>query len=365
LAFTRHVNIAMVAAEAEVGVGTVSRVLNSSPSVRDTTRRRVLEVIARLNYQPSRLATGLSRGVPDTVAILVPYLSRPSVVARLAGAIPVFEERGHDIIVCNVESPEQRDRHLDALLSKHRAAAVIVVSIGLTASRVAEFRRAGLPLALIDVEAPGVASTIIDDVEGGRLATAHLLDLGHRRIGFVGHESDDGIGNRSTKRRLAGYRQVLESSGLEYDPDLVRLGELTARVASDQTAELLSLQAPPTAIFASSDTQAIGAMTTVERLGYRVPDNFSVIGFDDIEPSAWLGLSTVRQPLEGSGQETARRVCALLDGETVRPLRQLLPIEVIHRRSSGPAPNGASREPRLPKSLPRKRTSRSPARVAK
>jgi DNA-binding LacI/PurR family transcriptional regulator len=342
--------IADVAAAAGVGVGTVSRVLNGGVNVRESTRLKVLEVIERLGYRPSHLAAALSRGTPRTVAILVPHLTRPSTVARLAGALAVLDEQGYDTIVCNVDTPQQRDHHLAALTARHRADGVIVVSVHLARQHLAAFGRAAIPLVTVDVTAAGVPRTIIDDVAGGRLATAHLLGLGHRRIGFVGDATASGehdLGFGSSKRRLRGYRQELAAANIYLDPELVRLGPHGPAVAAELADQLLGLPEPPTAIFAASDTQAIGVLSAAERRGFGVPGRLSVVGFDDIESAALLNLSTVRQPLERSGAEGARRLCALLHGITVRPLRQLLPLRIV-RRSSSAAPGRAGPGPAAP-----------------
>src|ERR1700721_3014933 len=182
----RRATIADVAAASGVGVGTVSRVINGAANVRETTRASVLKVIDQLGYRPSHLAISLSRGTARTMAIVVPHLTRPSTVARLAGALAVLDEQGYDTIVCNVDTPEQRDHHLTALTARHRADGVIIVSIRLAKQRLAAFRHASVPLVSVDAIAAGVPQTLIDDPAGGRLATAHLLSLGHRRIGFIG-----------------------------------------------------------------------------------------------------------------------------------------------------------------------------------
>ena len=173
---------------------------------------------------------------------------------------------------------------------------------------------------------------------GGRLATEHLLSLGHRRIGFVGDTarrmSATSLGFSASQHRLAGYRQALAAAGVDYDPVLVRRGPYGAVDAEALAAELLALPDRPSAIFATSDTQAMGVLTAADRCGLPVPGRLSVIGFDDIESAALLGLSTVRQPLERSGAEGARRLCALLRGERVRPLRQQLALEVVLRSST-------------------------------
>jgi len=175
-------------------------------------------------------------------------------------------------------------------------------------------------------------------VMGGRLATWHLLALGHRRIGFVGdtahRPSATHLGFSSSQHRLSGYRQALAAAGVCYDPGLVRRGPFGPANAEMLAAGLLARPDRPSAIFAASDTQAMGVLTAADRCGIAVPGQLSVIGFDDIESAALLGLSTVRQPLENSGAEGARRLCALLRGERVRPLRQQLALEVVHRAST-------------------------------
>ena len=335
---SRRATIADVAAASGVGIGTVSRVINGASNVREATRLSVLKVIDQLGYQPSHLATSLSRGTARTTAIVVPHLTRPSAVMRLAGALAVLDEQGYDTVVCNVGSAAQRDHHLAALTKRHRADGVIVVSLRLSRQHLASFRRAAVPLVTVDVQAPGVPQTITDDVAGGRLATEHLLSLGHRRIGFVGDAarrlSAANLGNVSSERRLSGYRQALAAAGIDYDPGLVRRGPFGPANAEALAAELLALPDRPSAILAASDIQAMGVLAAADRCGITVPGRLSVIGFDDIESAALVSLSTVRQPLEESGAEGARRLCALLRGERVRPLRQELALEVVRRSST-------------------------------
>ena len=334
----RRATIADVAAASGVGVGTVSRVINGAANVRETTRVSVQKVIDQLGYRPSHLAASLSRGTARTMAIVVPHLTRPSVVMRLAGALAVLDEQGYDTVVCNVDTPQQRDHHLTALTKRHRADGVIVVSLRLSRQQLASFQRTGVPLVTVGGPASGVPQTVIDDVLGGRLATQHLLSLGHRRIGFVGDTarrmSATNLGFSASQHRLTGYRQALAAAGVDYDPALVRRGPYGAVNAEALAAGLLALPDRPSAIFAASDTQAMGVLTAADRCGVPVPGQLSVIGFDDIESAALLGLSTVRQPLERSGAEGARRLCALLRGERVRPLRQQLALEVVQRSST-------------------------------
>jgi DNA-binding LacI/PurR family transcriptional regulator len=334
----RRVTIADVAADAGVGVGTVSRVVNGSKQVRAATLRTVLDSIDRLGYRPSHAAAALVRGTPRTVAVIVAHLTRPSTVVRVASALAVLEEQGYDTIVCNVNAPLERDRHLEALLPTHRADGVLAICLPFSREQLDQFSRSGVALVTVDAANRGVPQTVIDDVLGGRLATEHLIGLGHRRIGFVGDMTfgrpPAGLGFTSSAHRLRGYKQALAAADIEAEAGLIQQGPHDAASAAEHAAQLLKSSDPPSAIFAASDTQAIGVLAAADRLGVAVPDQLSVVGFDDIESAAFLRLSTIRQPLNLSGAEGARRLCSLLRGERVHPLRQELPIELIARASS-------------------------------
>jgi DNA-binding LacI/PurR family transcriptional regulator len=348
---SRRANIADVAAASGVGVGTVSRVINGAANVREATRLKVLAVVEQLGYQPSHLASSLARGSARTVAIVVPHLTAPSVVQRLAGALTVLNAEGYETVICSVDSPVQRDHFLSSLPRRHRTDGAIVVSLPLRASHIAAFGRAGVPLVTVDVSVRGVPNTVIDDVAGGRLAAEHLLALGHARIGFIGdrvqRNTAKSLGFIASDRRLEGYRRALMAAGTPAEADLIRVGPHGPAHAEAFTADLLELPDPPTAIFAASDTQAMGVLAAADRLGVAVPHQLSVIGFDDIALAALVGLSTVRQPLEESGAEGARRLCALLRGEQVRPQRQLLALTVVQRGSTT-GPGRVAAQPQVP-----------------
>jgi len=306
--------------------------------VRAATLRAVQDSIDRLGYRPSHAAAALVRGTPRTVAVVVAHMTRPSTVVRVASALAVLAEEGYDTIVCNVDTPAERDRHLETLLPTHRADGVLAISLPLSREHLAQFGRAGVTLVSVDAVAPGVPQTLVDDVAGGRLATGHLIGLRHRRIGFVGDMAftrpPSGLGFTSSADRLRGYRQALAEAGIAFEARLIRRGPHDAATAAEQAAQLLTAHDPPTGIFAASDTQAIGVLAAAERLSVTVPGQLSVIGFDDIESAAFLGLSTVRQPLARSGTEGAQRLCALLRGERLRVRRSELPLELVSRAST-------------------------------
>jgi DNA-binding LacI/PurR family transcriptional regulator len=331
----RPISIAIVAAEAGVGVGTVSRVLNGSDQVSETTRNRVLGTIERLDYRPLRSASSLSKGRTDAVGILVSVITRPSVMARLVGVIDVLSDAGLDAVVFNVENRAQLDRHLSSIIDQRRVDGIISISLRIPKERLARIRKLDIPLVLVDNSLPNLPCVYIDDVAGGKMATEHLLSLGHRRIGFIGDNAHTDLGMSASEDRYAGYLMALEAAGIEPDFDLVARGPHSSEAAAVLTSALFELgKHRPTAIFASSDTLAVGVIKAAQQHGHKIPDDLAVIGFDNLEVSSILDISTVNQPLLESGIKGASKMVSLLNGEIVKPHREELLLDVVPRGSS-------------------------------
>jgi DNA-binding LacI/PurR family transcriptional regulator len=332
----RTVTIADVARRAGVGAGTVSRVLNGGDRVSENTRRRVLAVIAELDYRPSQAARNLSLGRTSTLGAVVPFFTHASAVERLRGLVPVLTGGGYDFVLFDVETREQRDNHIRNLARRGRADGVVIVSLPLTDDEVARFRDAGTPLVLLDTGHEGVPHVVIDNVRGGQLATEHLIALGHRRIAFVGDPPTNPYDFTSSVDRRSGYVAALERAGIAPRPEYVKEGSHNREVALRLTEELLSLPEPPTAVFVASDTQALGVLEAARRHEVVVPDALSVIGFDDIEVSRLVGLTTVRQPLEESGARAGAMLLAALSNGDGEPTEAVLPLEVVFRETTAP-----------------------------
>lgn len=322
--------IAEVARHAGVGVATVSRVLNGSPAVREATRRRVLDAIADLGYAPNPAARALSTGRTLSVGVVAPFFTRPSVIERLRGVSQVLAGAGYQLVLFDVERPGQDWESfrtlpggLDGLLS---------ISLCPPEPDLARFEAAGMPVVLIDHPDQRLPAVYTDDVAGGRLATGHLLDLGHRRIAFLGDFEHNYHGFTSSAMRRSGYEQALAEAGCDVDPELVRRAAHGREPAAALTRELLGSKLRPTAIFAASDTQALGVLEAAEELGVDVPGDLSVVGYDDIELARYAGLTTVAQPLEESGTRGAELLLAALDGAAAGG-RQL-PIELVVRTTT-------------------------------
>jgi len=327
--------IADVARRAGVGVGTVSRVLNDSPQVRPRTRERVETAIDELDFRPSPAARSLSLGRTQSIGVVVPLVTSPSAMQRLGGFISVMTKSTYDVVLFDVEQPSQGDEHLRRLSHGGGADGVLVVSLQPSDEQVERFVASRTPVVLLDAAHPRLAHVTIDDVEGGRLAARHLLDLGHRRIAYVG-DAPTGFGWGSHRR--TGYEDALRAAGLEPEEGLAREGAHAREVAQAQAAELLALPEPPTAVFAASDTQALGVLDAARDAGVRVPGALSVIGFDDLEVAEVARLTTVRQPLRESGVRAAELLLELVAGRDDGDRHEVLPLEVVARGTTGPPP---------------------------
>lgn len=325
-----------VARAASVGVGTVSRVLNGSPLVSDATRARVQQVIDDLGYRPSPLARALSTGRSSTVAVVAPFFTRPSVVQRLRGMSDVLGHSDFDLVLFDVESPEQRDRHYELADRAGRVAGMIVVSLAVPAERAAALAASPVPVVFVDRRVSGLPHVHVDDVAGGRMATEYLLRLGHRRVAFVGDRYDDHFGFTSSGDRRTGYLEAMSAAGLEPPDEHVRAAQHGREQATRMTRELLALDEPPTAVFAASDHQALGVLEAARAAGVAVPEDLSVIGYDDLEVAPYLGLTTVRQPLYESGVSAAEILLAELSGEEQAGSGVELQLSVVERATTAP-----------------------------
>ena len=328
--------IADVAARAGVGVATVSRVFNGRANVADPTRERVLAAIRELNYRPSSVARNLSLRRTFVIGVVVPFFTNPSAVERLRGIVSGLEASPYDLALFDVESPDRQRRAFDTFGRGDRADGLIVVSLVPPDVELVHLEAAHIPCVLVDAPHPVLPSVLSDDVAGGKLATRHLLELGHRRIAFIGDKPPDRFRFHSSRDRTKGYVQMLKHTGLPVRPEYVREGTQSRQVAQSIGEELLRLPEPPTAIFAASDTQALGVLEAARALGVSVPDELSVIGFDDVEAASYAGLTTVRQPLFESGRRGVELLLHALAGESLVGRSEKLPLDLVVRRTTAP-----------------------------
>ena len=288
-----------------------------------------------LGYRPSTTARNLSLGRTQTLGVIAPFFTSPSVVERLRGIDDVVGASAYDLTLFNIETREQRRVAVRRFARRDRVDGVIVISLPLTVAEVRALHRDGVPVVLVDVAQAILPHVAIDDVSGGALAARHLLDAGHRRVAFIGDLKDEAFGFASSERRLQGFRAALRARGATLPAGFVKRGPFGRESAGHLTRQLLGLRQRPTAVFAASDVQAFGVLDAAARMGLTVPDDLSVIGFDDIELAAAIGLTTVRQPLRESGRIGAQLLLNVLDGGGDVPIA-LPELTVVERRTVAP-----------------------------
>lgn len=325
-----------VAKRAGVGVGTVSRVLNDRPFVSEATRQKVISAIEALDYTPSPIARRLSLRKTLTIAAIVPFFTRPSFVERLRGVEYALADSEYDLVLFNVETTTKRDAYFRDVPRRERVDGLLIISLSPHDADVDRFLKSRVPTVLIDAHHTKLSRAVIDDVAGGRLATQHLIDLGHRKIAYVSDQLQNPFNFVSSRDRCAGYRQALAEASLPFLPEYHWQGEHGRQEAREMARELLALPNPPTAVFAASDTQAIGVLEAAQDVGLQVPDDLSVIGYDDIEIAEYLHLTNIRQPLFASGVEGVELLLESIVTSPSTPRQVLLPTKLIVRQTTAP-----------------------------
>ncbi len=331
------VTIGDVARLAGVGRGTVSRVLNERVNVDPATRARVLAAIRDLDFVPNPTARRLSLRRTQTVAVILPFLTRPSAVERLRGVEFALVAAGYDMIVFNVETAERREAVFLDLPRAERVDGLIIVSLSPHASELERIQRSGLPTVLVDAHHRALPRVVADDVRGGRLATEHLVGLGHRRIGFIGDTPRVPLAFTSSRLRLSGFRLAMRRARLAAPEGLIAMSDHSRHRATELSRRMLVGRRPPTAIVCASDTQAAGVIEAATALRMSVPDDLSVTGYDDLELADHLHLTTIRQPLFESGVRAVQRLLVGLDDRPMTPFREVQEISLVVRSSTGPA----------------------------
>jgi LacI family repressor for deo operon, udp, cdd, tsx, nupC, and nupG len=286
-----------VARSAGVSAATVSRALSGRGSVSATTRDRVLAAAEQLGYVVSSSASGLATGRTRNVGVVMPFLNRWFYSTVLEGAESALLEQGYDLTLYNLGGgADARASVFQHSLLRQRVDAVIAVSLELTADEVTRLLDLGKPVVGVGGPLPGVRTLSLDDVELARLATDHLIGLGHQRIAHIGGDHDLELDFHLPTNRRIGYEHALLRAGLPIEERWFHAADFTIRGGYQAAKQLLG--APydrPTAIFAASDEMAVGAILAARDLGLDVPRDVSVIGIDDHDLSEFFGLTTIAQ----------------------------------------------------------------------
>jgi LacI family transcriptional regulator len=334
----RAVTISEIAAQAGVSMPTVSRVLNNRSDVAPRTRERVEQLLREHGYQRRGLRADDRAWLIDLV---FNDLDSPWAVEVIRGVEEAAHAAGAGTVVSAIHRRRSTARQWLENLRARASDGVILVTTALDPDLHAELRRLHVPAVVVDpagvpdLDVPTIGAT---NWAGGVSATEHLTRLGHRRIGFVAGRP----GLWCSRARLDGYRAAIEAVGVSLDPDLVVQGDFDYASGFEGATCLLALPEPPSAVFAASDQMALGVYEAVRKRGLRVPEDVSVVGFDDLPQACWSSppLTTVRQPLAEMGMLGVRTVLRLLNGEHLESAKVELATEVVVRESTAPPHTG-------------------------
>ncbi len=335
-----------IAASVGVAPMTVSRVLNQTGYVSDETRDKVLTVVKEMNYRRNGLARNLKRQRTETIGLVLGDISNPYSTELARAVRQAATARGYNLFICISEHSAEEDIAAFEALTSHSVDGIVVATRANDAGDdyLKSIVENNVPVVTIgrDFHHAEIDAISADNLRGGFEATQHLIDLGHRRIGFIGATLDNG----SKLKRLQGYVDALRQHDIEIDERLVTgrrevstgvPGYSTEKIGYEGMKRLLSVPNPPTAVFARNDFTAIGAMTAIKEKGRRIPHDVAIIGFDDIPLAVHMSppLSTVRQPMRLQGQIAAELLLRRIeDGEMIVREEKMLNCELIVREST-------------------------------
>jgi LacI family transcriptional regulator len=330
------VTIVDVAREAGISYATVSRVLNNKDNVKSATRERVLTAMTRLGYVVDQRARSLAGGRSQVIGLLVHDVGTAYIGEIIRGIDAELASVQYDLLLYTTHRRKTKESAYVITLTRGMADGLILVLPRDPGAYLEILHQHRFPHVLIDhrggdEEAPAVAAA---NRQGAYKATEYLIELGHRRIGFVTGATDQ----ICSQDRLAGYKTALTDHGITFDPGLVFEGNFFQPLGYTGASALIELPHPPTAIFASNDVSAFGVMEAIRERGLRIPDDVSVMGFDDIPQAAHVHppLTTVRQPLEEMGRAATRMLLEYIQDPLRPPERVELPTELVLRQSCRP-----------------------------
>jgi len=322
-------------------LSTVSRALSNKPDVDPQTHERILDTARQMGYQPNRLARSLRLSTTRTIGVIIADISNPYFGALVKGIEKEARRSGHSVILLDTNEDYAREEEAVAVMLEEQVAGVILTPTQRESGTVQRLLEAGLPLVLASRRFSDIKTNYVvtDDFHGGLLATEHLIAFGHERIAMI----NGPMHISSAVERFEGYRQALRRHGLPFEEANVTTGSVSIDDGFEAAMGLFNRKPFPTAIFAFSDFVAFGVMKAIRENGLGVPDDISVVGYDDNLFASCLEtpLTTVHVPKEQLGMEAAQVLQRQIEGG--QPLRQVeLLVELTERESTGRCPRGSA-----------------------
>lgn len=322
---------------------TVARALGSYGAVSPEVRERVAAAALKLGYRRNFLARSMITGRSHTIGLIVADIENPFFARAARGIADVAHAAGYEVLLANSDEDPATERAAVRVLFEKRVDGLIVAPASTDEGvHLAELPTRGVPVVLIDRTTPGIDTdaVVVDNVLAASRAIEHLVGFGHRRIALL---TSQGL-IHTNQMRLAGYLDALRAAGVPVDDELVRMAEYTREAAIAETISVLSLDDPATAIFTTDNLMSLGAFEGTQRAGRRVPEDVSLVGFDDLEWTTIVRprLTVVAQPVYEVGRTAAERLMARIKGDESPPALYTLATTFIVRESTGPVPSRTS-----------------------
>jgi len=322
-----------VAKLAEVHPSTVSRVINDDSRISEKTKNKVLLIIKKLGYTPNAIARGLKIKRTYTLGMLIPDITNPFFAEIARGVEDAANKNNFNVILCNTDDKLKKERTYLEILKGKRVDGLILGTAHVKDKSILELEMKKFPYILISRNIEGLDKNciIVDDVEGGMMATEYLIKLGHRRIAHI----TGPLKTRSALNRLKGYKLALKKYNIEYMNELVEEGDFRIKGGYQAMKKFLKLLEPPRAIFAANDLLALGAMQAIQKKNFHIPEDFSVVGFNDIELASFVypALTTIRQPMLEMGELAVKMLLRIIEEGEFNQRKIVLKPKLIIRES--------------------------------
>ena len=322
-----------VAELAGVHPSTVSRVINNDSRISKKTKNKVLLIINKLGYTPNAVARGLKTKRTYTLGMLIPDITNPFFAEIARGVEDTANKNNFNVILCNTDDKLKKERTYLQILRGKRVDGLILGTAHIKDKSILELEKKKFPYILVSRNIEGLDKNciIVDDIEGGMMATEYLIKLGHRRVAHI----TGPLKTRSALNRLKGYKLALKKYEIEYRDELIGEGDFRIKGGYQVTKRFLKLNEPPTAIFAANDLLALGAMQAIQKKNFHIPEDFSVIGFNDIKLASFVypTLTTIRQPMLEMGELAVKMLLRIIEGGEFNQRKEVLESKLIFRES--------------------------------
>jgi DNA-binding LacI/PurR family transcriptional regulator len=302
--------------------------------VNERTRKRIIEAAQLLDYpiRPDLLPPSASTRT-NTIGVIAPFISRWYFSQALAGIEQALREAGMDLLLYNFAQVDARQRVFQQKKLVGKVDGLIVISLPPTQKEFEQILGLGIPVSLMGTLHEGCSCVSIDDVKGAEMATQHLVDMGHRDIAIMVGQNAHAYNFEVADQRLHGFKKVLTENGIEFNPAWQITADFDSHTSEIAMDEFLRQKKLPTAIFCQSDEMAFGAITSLRKKGLRVPEDISVIGYDDHEYANLVGLTTIAQPVQFLGQLAASQIMARIGKPESSIAQMKVPTSLVIRNS--------------------------------